>query len=152
MSMMSPLDGSVEMKGWLAYHLESRRPMIIILRATRPDYQELLLMTHCLPCIAPGCCLLFAYLCSRCHSSGTDLSWLSSIWEPVREEVGVRKPRKQALACPATSEHETLNNHLLYPSTREGCSTSCGQGISTGTASAEPYEKSREITNFTDQL
>lgn len=58
--------------------------MIITLRAPRPDYRELLLMTHRLPRVAPCCCLLFTYLCS---SSGMDLCWVSSIWEPVQEKV-----------------------------------------------------------------
>lgn len=90
--MMSPLDGSVETKGWLAYHLESRRPMIIALRVVQPDYWEVLLMTHHLPCIAPCCCLLFAYICG----SSMDLWWLSAVYEPLQKRF---RSQKQSLTC-----------------------------------------------------
>lgn len=87
--------------------------MIIALSAARPDYRELLLMTHRLPRIVPYCCLLFAYLCSPCHSHGMDLCLVSSIGEPVQKKVVMKMLWNQSLACRSAFEHETLNNHLL---------------------------------------
>lgn len=90
--------------------------MIIALRATRPDYRELLLMTHRLPRIAPCCSLSFAYLCIQCRSSGMDLCLVSPIWESVLKVV-MKEPWKQSLACLNTFEHETLNNHQFQSPT-----------------------------------
>lgn len=82
--MMSPLDGSVETKGWLAYHLESRRPMIIALRAARPDYREFLLMTHQQPRIASPCCCLHICVAGAAAPGRICAGFSASIWEPAQ--------------------------------------------------------------------
>ena len=64
--------------------------MIIALRAARPDYRELLLMTHQQPRVAAPCCCLHS-----CVAGAAAPVWIragfSSIWEP--EQSGTHLPR-----------------------------------------------------------